>query len=265
MKRVPREEGLTVSNRSIYGPAGGGAWAAEAVGRRDQRIAELYATDAQFAAAKPEPKVSEALGRPGQRLAQVVRTALEGYADRPALASRAFDLLTDPQTGRTAMRFRSEFETVSYRQVWERAMAVASALADDEGYSLQAGDRVCTLGFTGVDYVTVDVALILLGAIAVPLQTSSSPKQLSAIVAETKPAVFVVSAEKLAAAVQVVLAGPAPKRLVVFDYHHQVDEQREALEQAKAQLAGTSVAVQTLAELIERGGNLPPVGLPGRT
>ena len=141
-------------------------------------------------------------------------------------------------------------------------MAVASALAHDEGYSPQAGDRVCTLGFTGVDYVTVDVALTQLGAIAVPLQTSASPKQLSAIVAETQPAVLAVSAENLAVAVQVVLAGPAPKRLVVFDYHHQVDEQREALEQAKAQLAGTGVAVQTLEELIERGRSLPPVGLP---
>ena len=251
-----------MSSRSIYGPAGGGAWSAEAVARRDRRIAELYATDAQFSAAKPDPKFSEALGRPGQRLAQVVRTAFEGYADRPALASRAFDLVTDPQTDRTAMHLRSEFATVSYRQVWERAMAVASALAHDEGYSLQAGDRVCTLGFTGVDYVTVDVALTQLGAIAVPLQTSASPKQLSAIVAETQPAVFAVSAENLAVAVQVVLAGPASKRLVVFDYHHPVDEQREALEQAKAQLAGTGVAVQALEELIERGRSLPPVGLP---
>jgi fatty acid CoA ligase FadD9 len=251
-----------MANRSIYGPAGGGAWPQQAVARRDRRIARLYATDVQFAAAKPDPKVSDALGRPGQRLAQVVRTAFEGYADRSALASRAFDLVTDPQTGRTAMRLRPGFDTISYRQLWERARAVASALAHDEGYSLQSGDRVCTLGFTGVDYVTVDVALTQLGAIAVPLQTSSSPKQLSAIVAETEPAVFAVSAENLAAAVQVVLAGPAPKRLVVFEYHHQVDEQREALEQAKAQLAGTSVAVQTLAELIERGRTLPPVGLP---
>jgi fatty acid CoA ligase FadD9 len=118
------------------------------------------------------------------------------------------------------------------------------------------------LGFTGVDYVTVDVALTQLGAIAVPLQTSASPKQLSAIFAETEPAVFAVSAEDLAGAVQVVLAGPSPKRLVVFDYHRQVDEQREALEQAKARLAETGVAVQTLAELIERGRTLPPVGLP---
>src|ERR1700740_564378 len=117
-----------MSSRSIYGPAGGGAWPAAAVTRRDQRIVELYASDAQFSAAKPDPKVSEALSRPGQRLAQVVRTAFEAYADRPARASRAFDLVTDPQSGRTEMSLRSEFETISYRQVWERAAAVASAL-----------------------------------------------------------------------------------------------------------------------------------------
>jgi fatty acid CoA ligase FadD9 len=253
---------MEMAKRSIYGPAGGGTWPAEAVARRDRRIAQLSATDAQFAATKPDPRISEALGRPGQQLAQVVRTAFEGYADRPALASRAFDFVTNPETGRTSMRLRSEFETISYRQVWERASAVAGALAHDERYSAQAGDRVCTLGFTGVDYVTVDVALTQLGAIAVPLQTGATAKQLSAIVAETKPAVFAVSAENLEVAVQVVLAGPTPKRLVVFDHHHQVDEQREALEQAKTQLAGTSVAVQTLEELIERGRTLPPVELP---
>src|SRR6202007_1984346 len=128
---------------------------------------------------------------PGKRWAQVVRTAFEGYADRPALASRAFDLVTDPQTGRTAMRLRPGVDMISYRELWARGSwggsAVASALAHDERYSLQSGERVCTLGFTGVDYVTVDVALTQLGAIAVPLQTSSSPEQLSAIVAETAP------------------------------------------------------------------------------
>src|SRR6202008_1574247 len=142
---------------SIYGPAGGGAWPAAAVTRRDQRIAELYASDAQFSAAKPDPKVSEALSRPGQRLAHVVRTAFEAYADRPALASRAFDLVTDPQTGPTPMRLRPGVGMIRLRELWERASAVASALAHDERYSLQSGERVCTLGFTGVDYVTVDV------------------------------------------------------------------------------------------------------------
>src|ERR1700739_4438579 len=178
-----------MANRSIYGPAGGGAWPQQAVARRDRRIAQLYATDVQFAAGHTHPKITGAPGRAGQRWAKVVRTAFEGYADRPALASRAFDLVTDPQTGRTTMRLRPGFDTISYRQLWERASAVASALAHDERYSLQSGDRVCTLGFTGVDYVTVDVALTQLGAIAVPLQTGATPKQLSAIVAETEPAV----------------------------------------------------------------------------
>ncbi len=251
-----------MANRSMFGRAGGGAWPEEAVARRDRRIVELYATDVQFAAATPDPKVSAAVGRPGQRLAQVVRTVFEVYADRPALAARAFDVATDPHTGRAGMRLRSGFDTISYRQLWERASAVAGALAHHDSHPLQAADRICTLGFTGVDYVTFDIALTQLDVIAVPLQTSSTPKQLSAIVAETEPSVFAVSVHNLAAAAQVVLTGPAPQRLVVLDYHPDVDEQREALEKATAQLAGTGVVVQTLTELIERGRTLPPVGLP---
>ena len=79
-------------------------------------------------------------------------------------------------------------------------------------------DRVCVLGFASVDYTILDLALILLGAVAVPLQTSAPVSQLRPIVAETEPSVIASSVDYLADAVELVLAGHAPARLVVFDY-----------------------------------------------
>ena len=52
---------------------------------------------------------------------------------------------------------------------------------------MRPGDRVCVLGFTSVDYTTVDMALVQIGAVAVPLQTSAPVAQLRPIVAETEP------------------------------------------------------------------------------
>jgi fatty acid CoA ligase FadD9 len=223
--------------------------------RLARRVADLYATDQQFADARPSEAVTEATEQPGLRLPQIVRTVMEGYADRPALGQRAVQLVDDPRTGRTALELLPRFDTITYRELWHRAGAVAGALAGDPACSVRPGDRVCVLGFTSVDYTTVDLALIQLGAVAVPLQTSAPVSQLRPIVTETEPTVIAASVEDLADAVELVLTGHAPARLVVFDYHPEADDQHEALDAARSRLAqsGSPVIVETLADLLERG------------
>ena len=234
--------------------------------RLARRIADLYATDPQFADARPIEAVSAAVERPGLRLQQIVRTVMEGYAERPALGQRAVRFVTDPASGRTSLELLPEFETVTYRELWDRVGAVANALAGGPGNPVRPGDRVCVLGFTSVDYATVDMALVRLGAVCVPLQTSAPVSQLRPIVAETEPRVFASSIDDLDDAVELVLTGYTPARLVVFDYRPEVDDQREAFEAAGTRLAeaASPVIVETLTELLERGKSLPaaPVFVP---
>ena len=64
---------------------------------------------------------------------------MEGYADRPALGQRAVEFVTDRATGRTSAQLLPRFETITYRELWDRVGAVASALADDP---VRPGDRV---------------------------------------------------------------------------------------------------------------------------
>ena len=71
--------------------------------RLARRIADLYATDPQFADARPIEAVSAAVERPGLRLQQIVRTVMEGYAERPALGQRAVRFVTDPASSRTSL------------------------------------------------------------------------------------------------------------------------------------------------------------------
>ncbi|MFL6081648.1 MAG: AMP-binding protein, partial [Mycobacterium sp.] len=227
--------------------------------RLARRIADLYATDTQFADARPIETLTAAIEQPGLRLPRIMSTVMGAYAERPAVGERAVNLATDPETGRTSLELLPSFETVTYRELWERVGAVASALSDGPAHRVQPGDRVCVLGFTSVDYATIDMALGQLSAVSVPLQTSAPVNQLRPIVAETEPRVFASSVYDLGDAVELVLTGYTPARLVVFDYRPEVTEQREAFDAARTRLAeaGSPMLMETLAELLARGESLP--------
>jgi fatty acid CoA ligase FadD9 len=192
----------------------------------------------------------------GLRLQQLVETVMDGYASRPALGQRAVELVKDPDTGRTTVALLPRFETITYRELWQRAGAIASAWTNKP---IRPGDRVCVLGFASVDYTIVDVALIRLGAVAVPLQTSAALTQLVPVVAEAQPSIIAASIERLSDAVELALAGHMPTRLVVFDNRPEVDDQREEVEAARHRLtrAGSPVIVETLADVVARGERLP--------
>ncbi|OSC27435.1 oxidoreductase [Mycobacterium vulneris] len=222
----------------------------------DRRIEHLIANDPQFAAARPDPAITAATEQPGLRLPQIIRTVLDGYADRPALGQRVVEFVKDAKTGRTSAELLPRFETVTYGELGERVSALGRAWASD---SVSTGDRVCVLGFNSVDYATIDIALGTIGAVSVPLQTSAAISSLEPIVAETEPSLIASSVNQLADAVELILAGEhVPGKLVVFDYQPEVDDQREAVENAVARLADTGVVVEKLADVLQRGKDLPP-------
>ena len=229
--------------------------------RLERRVAQLAVNDPEFAAARPDEAVSAAINAAGRRLPQVAKAVLEGYADRPALAQRAIELVKDPQTGRTSAKLLPWFDKVTYGELADRVDALSRALTNGADGIVAAGDRVCVLGFTSVDYTTIDIALGVVGAVSVPLQTSAAVAQLQPIVIETGPTVFAASVDYLSDAVDVILsaaeAGHTPGRLVVFDYRTEVDDHREALQTAHERLAELALTIETLNEVRERGAGLP--------
>jgi fatty acid CoA ligase FadD9 len=212
----------------------------------DDRLARLYATDPEFAAAKPSASVNAAVNAPGLTLPDIVRTVLTGYADRPALGARAVEFVTD-ETGRTVAELQPRFETVTHGQLWERVRSLADAWRGDP---VNPGDRVALLGFTSIDYTVADIALTQLGAVSVPLQTSASAAALAPIIAETEPVLIASSIDYLEDAVELAL-GSTATRLAVFDYRPQVDDQCDALAAAAARL-GDRITLETLDEALAR-------------
>ncbi|RDI54068.1 carboxylic acid reductase [Nocardia mexicana] len=228
---------------------------------RERRIAGILA-DEQVRATLASESVREALRRPGLHLAQIVETVMTGYADRPALGRRAHELVTD-ETGRRARRPLPSFDTLTYRELWSRIRAVASAWHHDSERPVRAGDFVCTIGFTSADYAVVDLACVHLGAVSVPLQSSAPVSQWKSVMAETAPRVLATGIETLEHAVTAIVTGTAPQQLIVFDYHPGDDYHREAMESAQRRLAeaGSPVLPESLDGLLERGNAMPPAPL----
>jgi len=221
------------------------------------RVADLLANDTQFAAALPRQDVSETVLRPGIGWAGLMRALAEGYADRPALGMRAVEVVNAADSGRKTLQLLSRFDTITYRQLWQRVSAVAAWLSH---CGVQVGDRVATLGTGSLDYTTFDMSVPLLGAVSVALHAGSPASQLQAMVDETEPAVIACSAEYLSDAVELAIGGHTPFRLVVFDYYPGVDDHREALDAARCSLAdsGSSCVVEMLATAVARGSALLP-------
>lgn len=220
-----------------------------------QRITEVLA-DRQVAAATPDPDIAAAVAAPDLRLPQIIRTALQGYSPRPALGQRARKYTTDPVTGRTSAELLPHFETISYGELWSRVSAVAAALADATHGGVRAGDRVCMLGFTSVDYTTVDLALLVIGAVPVPLQTSAPVTSLRPIVEETEPVLIACSVGTLDDAEHLTPARAGVK-LLVFDVDDRLDDETDAIARARNR-AGEHAAPEiiTLPAAINAGRDL---------
>ncbi len=227
---------------------------------QERRAAELAANDPEFAAARPDERVAAAIEAAGTQFTAATEAVLAGYSDRPALAQRAFELVKDTETGRTTATLLPWFSHVTYGELGERVDQLARALTHG---MIARGDRVCVLGFTSVDYTTIDIALGRVGAVSVPLQTSAAIAQLQPIVIETEPTLFAASVDYLADAVDVILAaaeaGHTTGRLIVFDYRSAIDDNRDALQSAHERLADLGLSIETLDEVRERGANLPAV------
>lgn len=142
-------------------------------------------------------------GAQAERLPQVIARIFARYADRPAFATRA--------GGPSA-----PYASVTYGAIWRRVTALAAAWQGE----LAAGDFVAILGFTSADFVTVDLATTLLGAPNVPLQAGAPAARIAAILDETRPTIFAVSADQVGLAEQALAESSATPRVVVFDGEH---------------------------------------------
>ncbi len=228
-----------------------------------ERFADLSKNDPEFHAALPDHAIDIAKTKSGLGLAQMVATCMEGYADRPALAERATELVIDPVTGRRQRNLLKHYERISYRELWARSKALAACWFHDDTHALRAGDLLCIMSFGDIDFITVDLATIHNGAVIVPMPTGGSLQQAQALFDEVAPKWLATSIDHLGDAVQLILASRRTAGMLVLGYHPDDDGHLERLAAARAELAaaGFDGLFFTLNEAVARGLTLAPAPL----
>lgn len=228
------------------------------------RIEDLMISDPQFHAALPLHEVNEEKLRSDLGLAEILAGVMQGYANRPAVGVRATELVLDQASGRTKRELLDHFETVTYGELWTRAKALAAFWHHGQEHGLYANDMLCIFGFAGIDFAVVDIAAIYGGIVSVPMQTNGQMAQLLEIMREVEPRWLASSIEGLDISIELVLNGHRPAGVLVFDYHPEVDEEREMLERARQRLTAAGLPEDlliTLQDAIARGAVLPSAPL----
>ncbi|MEJ7933230.1 carboxylic acid reductase [Sphingobium sp. AN558] len=233
----------------------------QAFERAYRRLMDLSAHDPQIARLIPDDAVTAAIKTPGASLAQIVRATLDGYADREAFGSRAYDIRRDG-AGRQVRHHRPSFATITYGALGRQVEAIASAWRHEEELGVKPGDFVAFIGFTGAEYATIDLACAYAQAVIVPLQANIAAADMADILSDTAPRCLVASMDHLELAVDRALGQPTIASLVVIDADMQVDDDRERIDAALARLSGSGVTLVSFAELVARGSRHDWTPLP---
>jgi fatty acid CoA ligase FadD9 len=195
----------------------------------------------------PEPSVDEALRADGATLERSIGAILDGYADRPALGERQYRVVTDPVSGQSVRRLDSAYVTFTYGELHTRVKQLALAWRGNGPCPVQPGDFVCILGFSGIDYVTADLACAYTQAVCVPLQATMATSDIDLILDSTQATVLVVTASHLGVASQLARRSESVRCVIVMDYDDAVDQDRESLGALRRDVASAGKAIRVTA------------------
>ncbi len=208
-------------------------------------------TDSQLSSLMPDPAVDAVLASPSISLEGAITTILEGYRDRPALGERRYSVVPDTR-GRRVREYLPEYATVTYGELYERVRLIALSWRRPNPCPVGPGDFVCIFGFSGNDYVTIDLACAYGQAVSVPLQSTMAPSDLDVVLDSIEPTVLFATARDLALAAQLAERHESIRCVVAMDYDEAVDDERESYAAAQAQLQRSrpSTVVTTVDSLM---------------
>lgn len=192
------------------------------------------------------------------RLVYIIENIIKKYHNRPAIGERVKHYIKDTKSKRIVCQLAAKYQTMTYKQLWNRAESIANEWYHNDQYPLKAGDKVTILSFIHSDYIAINLACVQINAILVPLQTNLSKKELTLILQKIEPQIIAASIEYLPMAVELAKNNNSIKRIIVFDYDPSHDN-AEKLEQLQSQL---TIKIEVLANIIRFGSQLPKVPYP---
>jgi len=142
------------------------------------RLMAIMHQDPQLRRAVPVHAVQSTFQRTELRDHEIIDRALRGYAKRPALGERCYQIARNPDTGRMGRRYEPQFRTISYETLRLRIEQLATAWTHHDEHGRKAGEFVCILGSATIDFVVVDLACIYRRLVTVPLPVNLQADEL---------------------------------------------------------------------------------------
>ena len=226
---------------------------ASAVKRSILRLYDLAEYDPQIAAHVPLDEDKTAFNDPDATLFDMVDCALSAYHDRGALGERTYDVVG--QNGGTARQYKAEFSTLTYGRLQDRVKHIANAWQHHPDHKVGVDDFVCMVGFSGRDYVSLDLACIYGQTTGVPLQAELGAGHLTDIFDNIEPTAIAVSIRDLATLIPLIIENGEIQSLIVTDCDPAVTDEKRAYEAAAEALkhGNNPTKIITIDDLIAYG------------
>src|SRR5215210_1208129 len=94
--------------------------------RYARRLLEMADNDPQLQELIPDPEVEAVLKQPGLSYDGHIATVFDGYAKRPALGERAYEIGLDRETGRHQREYLPRYDTITYYELHNRIKGLAN-------------------------------------------------------------------------------------------------------------------------------------------
>ena len=219
------------------------------------RLYDLAESDPQIKDIVPLESVKTAFSNPNATLFEIVDFALTSYKARQALGERAYEVVTEG--GTTSRKYKSEFSHITYGDLKTRAEAIANAWRHHLDHGCKADSFICMVGFSGIDYVSLDLACIYAQTTGVPLQVELGENHLKDIFENVEPTAVAVTIRDLPIVTRLVIENGQIPSLIVFDYDPNITAEKASYEAAIALLRGSQckTALITIDELSAFGND----------
>ncbi|MCB5944270.1 carboxylic acid reductase [Acidocella sp. KAb 2-4] len=228
------------------------------------RIWDMAEADPQLNALKPKDEVTRRIQEPDISYREIIAATLEGYAERPALGSRAYEIGQDDRTGESLRHYLPAFKTISYAELRGQVEGIANFWRHHPQHRVAAGDMVAFIAFTGAEMAAVDLACIYAQAVSVPLQANLSRHDMEEVLRDTAPVTMIANIDNLALATEYACRQDTIRSLIVIDYDSRIDAERRLVEAVRARLAenGGKATLTTFSEAVGHGGQFTFEPLP---
>ena len=226
------------------------------------RLYDLADVDPQIKAHLPLESVKTAFADEDATLFDLVDCVLRTYAKRDALGERAYDVVSDGDEARRD--YKSEFSALTYSDLRARVENIAKAWQHHPDHRVGIDEFICMVGFSGCDYVTLDLACIYGQTTGVPLQAELGDAHLADIFANIDPTAVAVSIRDLSTLIPLIISNGKISSLIVMDYDREVTAEKSAFDESVAILkqADSPTKIITINDLIAYGAEFDFKPLP---